>query len=166
MSKKVEISLVRDDNYLDSTGGDIVCRVEVVDTALIGREAVISIIAKVELQRFGELRYVARLLSGGHTLIVANHLHPAWVRLFNMRWPAEHFYTDRSTDKLQRFLEERGVRFTPERLREFGQAYGANYTDLEIILEHSGGKDFDLAFERFRHSASIELGGRSKRDTI
>jgi hypothetical protein len=83
-----------------------------------------------------------------------------------MRWRAEHFYTDRSTDKLQRFLEERGVRFTPERLREFGQAYGANYTDLEIILEHSGGKDFDLAFERFRHSASIELGGRSKRDTI
>ncbi len=109
-----------------------------------------------ELQRFAELRHVARLLRGGHTLIVASHLHPAWLRLFNMKWPVDHFYTDRSTDKLQRFLEEQGVRFSPERVREFGQAQGANYTDLEIILEHSGGKDFDLAFERFRRSAWIE----------
>ncbi len=109
-----------------------------------------------ELQRLRELRYVARLMRGGHTLIVASHLHPAWVRLFNLRWPVDHFYTDRSTDKLQRFLEGHGVRFTPERVREFGRAYGANYTDLEIILERSGGKDFDLAFERFRRSAWIE----------
>jgi hypothetical protein len=79
-----------------------------------------------ELQSFGELRHVARLLHGGHTLLVASHLHPAWVRLFNMRWPADHFYTD-----------------------------------LEIILEYSGGEDFDLAFERFRRSAWIEReGGR------
>lgn len=54
-----------------------------------------------QLQRLRELRHVARLLRGGHTLIVASHLHSAWVRLFNMKWPAEHFYTDRSTDKLQ-----------------------------------------------------------------
>jgi hypothetical protein len=112
-----------------------------------------------ELQRFGELRHVTRLLRGGHTLLVASHLHPAWVRFFNMRWPADHFYTDRSTDKLQRFLEWHGVRFTPERVREFGQTYGANYTDLEIILEYSGGEDFDLAFERFRRSAWIERDG-------
>ncbi len=109
-----------------------------------------------ELQRFGELRHVARLLRAGHTLLVASHLHPAWVSLFRMRWPVDHFYTDRSTDKLQRFLEGRGVRFTPERVRAFGQMCGANYTDLEIILERSGGEDFDLAFERFRRSAWIE----------
>ena len=109
-----------------------------------------------ELQRFGDLRQVARLMRGGHTLIVASHLHPAWAHIFNMSWPVEHFYTDRSTDKLQHFLEGRGVRFTPECVREFGQAYGANYTDLEIILEHSDGKEFDLAFERFRRSAWIE----------
>ena len=109
-----------------------------------------------ELQRFRELRYVTRLLRGGHTLLVASHLHPAWVRLFNIWWPADHFYTDRSTDKLQRFLEERGVRFTPKRVREFGQAYGATSPDIEIILEHSGGEDFDLAFERFRRSARID----------
>ena len=115
-----------------------------------------------ELLRIGDLKHVARLLRGGHTLIVASHLHPAWVRLFNMRWPADYFYTDRATEKLQRFLEGRGVRFTPERIREFGQAHGANYTDLEIILERSGGEDFDLAFERFRRSAWIERkGGRA-----
>jgi len=34
--------------------------------------------------------------------------------------------------------------------------YGANYTDLEIILERLGGGDFDLAFEQFRRSAWIE----------
>ena len=109
-----------------------------------------------ELQRIGELRHVARLMRAGHTSIVASPLRPAWVRLFNIRWPADHSYTDRSTDKLQHFLEERGVRFSLERVREFGQVHGANYTDIEIILEHSGGEDFDLAFERFRRSARIE----------
>ena len=87
---------------------------------------------------------------------MASHLHPVWVRLFNMRWPVDHFYTDRSTDKLERFLEGHDVRFTSERVREFCQMYGANYTVLEIILEHSGGEVFDLAFERFRRSAWIE----------
>jgi len=109
-----------------------------------------------ELQRFGELLHVARLLRGGHTVLVASHLHPAWVRLFNRWWPAEHYYTDRSTDKLQHFLKAQGVRFTPKRVQEFGREYGANYTDLEIILEHSGGEDFDLALERFRRSACLE----------
>jgi len=116
-----------------------------------------KLVAVDELQTFGELRHIAKLLRGGHTLIVASHLHPAWVSVFNMKWPAHHFYTDRSTEKLQHFLEERGVRFTPERVREFGEVHGANYTDLEIILEHTGGEDFDLAFERFRRSARIEL---------
>jgi len=109
-----------------------------------------------ELQRLGELRHVARLLRAGHTVLVASHLHPAWVRLFNRWWPAKHYYTDRSTDKLQHFLKAHGVRFTPEGVREFGRVYGANYTDLEIILEHSGDEDFDLAFERFRRSAWLE----------
>jgi len=115
-----------------------------------------------ELQRLGELRHVARLLSGGHTLLVASHLNAAWVSPFNMWWPADHFYTDRSTDKLQHFLEAHGVRFTPERVRKFGQTHGANYTDLEIILERSSGEDFDLAFERFRRSARIDQS-RSQR---
>jgi hypothetical protein len=110
-----------------------------------------------ELQSFRELWRIARLLRAGHMLIVASHLRPVWVRLFNMRWPATHFHTDQSTEKLQHFLKARGVRFTPERLREFGEAHGANYTDLEIILERSGGHDFDLAFERFRRSARIDI---------
>ena len=109
-----------------------------------------------ELQRHGELRYVARLMRDGHTALVASQLHPAWVRLFKIWWPAEHYYTDQSTDKLQHFLETQGVHFTPERVREFGRVYGANYTDLQIILEHSGGQDFDLVFERFRRSARVE----------
>ena len=113
-----------------------------------------------EEQEPGELKQVAQLLRGGHNLIVASHLHPVWVRLFNLWWSAAHFYTDRSTEKLQHFLEERGVRFTPERVREFGQTHGANYTDLEIILERSSGEDFDLAYERFQRSAWIERGGR------
>ena len=50
MSQQVDISLVRDDNYLEPTAGDIVCRVEVIDSGLIGRDAVISVIAKVEVQ--------------------------------------------------------------------------------------------------------------------
>jgi len=50
MSQRADLSLVREDNYLDPTGGDIMCRVEVIDTALIGNDAVFSIIAEVEVQ--------------------------------------------------------------------------------------------------------------------
>lgn len=50
MSERVDVSLVRDDNILGSTGGDIVCRVNVIDSELVGRDAVLSIIAKVEVQ--------------------------------------------------------------------------------------------------------------------
>ena len=41
--------MVYEDDYLGSTSGDIVCRVEVIDSGLIGHDAVFSIIAKVEV---------------------------------------------------------------------------------------------------------------------
>jgi hypothetical protein len=49
MSNQVNISLVHDDDFLASRAGDIVCRVEVLDSKLIGHDAVISIIAKIEV---------------------------------------------------------------------------------------------------------------------
>ena len=50
MSQRVDLSLVREDDYLDPTGGDIVCRVEVIDRELTGHDAVFSVIAEVEVR--------------------------------------------------------------------------------------------------------------------
>jgi len=49
MSERVDVSLVRDDNFLDATDGDILCRVEVIDSELVGHDAVLSIVAKVKV---------------------------------------------------------------------------------------------------------------------
>ena len=50
MSGRVNISLVHEADYLGPTAGDIVCRIEVIDTALTGHDAEFSIIAKVEVK--------------------------------------------------------------------------------------------------------------------
>ena len=49
MSERVDVSLVHEVDYLGPTAGDIVCRVEVIDTALIGHDAVFSITVKIEV---------------------------------------------------------------------------------------------------------------------
>ena len=110
-----------------------------------------------ELQRVRDLRPVVALLRQGHALLVASHLNSAWVSLFGLTWPAANFDTDRSAEKLKHYLHQQGVCFSARSVEEFCRLYGANYTDVDIVLERSGGDDFDRAFERFRRSASIEL---------
>jgi len=50
MSQRVDISLVHEADYLGPTAGDIVCQIEVIDTALTGHDAEFSIISVVEVK--------------------------------------------------------------------------------------------------------------------
>ena len=63
MSQQVELSLVREDDYVDPTGDEIVSRIELIDRELAGHDAVFSIIAKVEVKDKHEVdhRPVGRL---------------------------------------------------------------------------------------------------------
>jgi hypothetical protein len=116
-----------------------------------------------ELQSVTELTGVARLLRAGHTLLAASHLPTAWVRLFGLRWPAMTFRTDQSAVKLERHLESRGFSFTPVAVRRFVSLYGANYVDLDIILERAKHTNFDRALTYFERYNRIDLSapGRS-----
>lgn len=114
-----------------------------------------------EVSQVVELWHVTRLLREGHTLLVASHLPFVFVRLLALRWPLAHFRTDQSIEKLEHSLALRGILFTSERVRDFVRSFGANYTDLEIVLERSDGKDFDRALDRFERSASIRRMSRA-----
>lgn len=110
-----------------------------------------------ELLELPELAHIASLLRRGHRVLAASHLSPLWVRAFGLFWPAEHYRTDDDTAKLITYLDRRGVPASDAAVRRYAAAHGANYTDLEIILEHTGCDDFDRAFARFQQTASIEI---------
>ena len=50
MTERVDISLLYEADDLGSTAGDIVCRINVIDTTLTGQDADFSIIAEIEVQ--------------------------------------------------------------------------------------------------------------------
>ena len=108
-----------------------------------------------EVARSGEVVRLASLLAGGHTLLVASHLPERLLRLLGARWPTLALRTDGTPAKLARSLERRGITFSPDLLSHFVATYGSNYTDLDIVLEWGGGADFDVAYRRFRRTASI-----------
>jgi len=110
-----------------------------------------------ELLALREVGRVVSLLRRGHRVIAASHLPVAWVRAVDLVWKTEHFHTDRTYQKLVPYLDRRGVRSSPDALREYAASFGANYTDLDIILAHTGYDDFDRALARFQQTASIEI---------
>ncbi len=110
-----------------------------------------------------ELLRVARLLHAGHRLLVASHV-PEWVgRIILAPWRVDFFRTDQDAAKLGRHLSRSGITHTPAALRDFVAVYGANYTDLEIVLERVGGDDFDRALRDFRKSTTIQ---RARSDRV
>lgn len=116
-----------------------------------------SLVIVDEMLVLRDLWHVARLLCAGHKVIAASHLSPHISACLGALWPLRQFATDREPAKIERFLTHRGVRFSSSVVTEYCRAYGATYTDAEIILEHSGGDDFDLAYRRFTSRCRIDL---------
>ena len=53
--------------------------------------------------------------------------------------------------------QTRGYTFTAEAVRRFASRYGANYVDLDIVLERARVRDFDQAWAHFEQYNSIEV---------
>lgn len=98
-----------------------------------------------------ELPLVAGLLSRGSTLLVASHLRPAWYCAFPR---AAVFTMDADRAKITRHLERLGLHASSHAVDEYVRRFGANYTDVGIILERHPAPTFDAslgAFLRFSH---------------
>ncbi len=109
-----------------------------------------------ELLENREVMDIAKLLRAGHRVMAASHLHPWITGLLGVTWPTVQFATDRDPTKIERLLSSRGIRYNPKTVAAFCKIHGATFTDVEIVLEHCGGHDFDRAFQKFQRYCSIE----------
>ena len=109
-----------------------------------------------ELVRGRDIPFVARLLHRGYRVVAASHLHPVLTGFIGLRWNTRQFATDRDARKIERYLDGRGVRYSPKIVAAFCRAHGATYTDADIILSHVGGEDFDRAFLRFQRFCTLK----------
>lgn len=110
-----------------------------------------------EVLELREVRHVAGLVARGCRVLVASHVGP-WAY-----WPLRPFgpvlalATDRDPAKLARYLAARGIRASPEVLRDYTRRYGATYTDLEIILERCPGDELGASLARFERLHRIQF---------
>lgn len=112
-----------------------------------------------EAIRIRDLVHLRRLQRWGHRLIIASHLPERLVHAVMSNEGARYFSTDIDQAKLRRFLEYRGIQSSQETLARYCGRYGANYTDLKIMLAHVKGVDFDHIFHDFERCCCIQYAG-------
>ena len=112
-----------------------------------GLDHVLIILEEVWL--ISHLLLVLRLLLGGNTLLVASHLHPLWFFPLRLIWSQRVFVMDRDTEKIARHLESRGIVFTHPAVQLYCRKFGANYRDVDIIMECCPEASFDQSLVRF-----------------
>jgi hypothetical protein len=113
-----------------------------------------------ELTRIRDMFHVRRLAKSGHRIVAASHL-PEWF-MRGLLWDKGYisFRTDRDLDKIRRYLEIRGVSYDDSTLEKYSQKYGMSYSDLEIVLSHTGANNLGMAMKLFdRH---CEMDSSSK----
>mgnify|MGYP001193105008 CR=1 FL=1 len=109
-----------------------------------------------ELRRPSDLAIVVALLRRGATVLVASHLRPAWSAPLGIFWRRRSFVLDRDWTKIARHLSRRGVPASETAVRAYCRRYGANYVDVEIILERAPEATFDEAFAKFQRLCRID----------
>lgn len=120
-----------------------------------------DVVAIDDLTAPTDLRAVIAALARARTVLVASHVSPAWFAPLRLALPAAFFRTDRETSKLARYLAEKGIPATRGALVRYAAAFGATYTDLDIILERCPAPSFDdslarfLKFNRIRESGPV-----------
>ncbi len=115
-----------------------------------------SLVVVDELLVFRDLRQVAKLMYAGHCLLIASHLPRFWhwpLRLFGSM---VQFQIDGVRLKVVNALVRRQVQFSERAVDDFIRQYGANYTDLDMILETCPIPDLDTALHHFSKFYSVE----------
>jgi energy-coupling factor transporter ATP-binding protein EcfA2 len=108
-----------------------------------------------EIAHAGDLVGLWAPLAAGERLLVASHLSAACFLALRPFIKVAVFRTDRSADKIARYLERRGIGASARALRAFVRRYGATYTDAELIMERFPGASFDASLARFERFCSL-----------
>ena len=103
-----------------------------------------------------DIRKLGSLLREYRQVAAATHVCPIRFWTLRLRYRTRVFCTDRDPAKLGRLLDRRSVSYSPASLWTFTRRYGANYTDLDIILERYPDVGFDEALARFEQFCEIE----------
>jgi len=104
-----------------------------------------------------QLLPLRRLLRAGNTVLVASHLSAACFLPLRLFWPSRVFVMDRDVGKIERYLMRQRVAFSPRSVRKYCQLFGANYLDVDVILERRPGTSFDEALNHFLKFCQLDL---------
>ena len=104
-----------------------------------------------------QLLPLGRLLRKGNTVLVASHLAPTFFLPWRLFWPSRVFVMDQNTEKIERYLAHKQVSFSRPAVLQYCQLFGANYLDVEFILERQPEADFDKALAYFIKFCQLKL---------
>ena len=90
---------------------------------------------------------INKLLGKNKTVAIASHLNPFWIKMLCPLTPTLSFRTDASVEKIHRFLDRKEITYSESSIFSFCKTYGANFVDLQCILENYPGKSFDDALK-------------------
>lgn len=108
-----------------------------------------------EIQTLRDCRCLSSALRSSRLLLVASHVDPRMLWPWRFRVPTRCFRIDSLSHKLARAMRDRGIRFSQAALQRFVAHFGANYTDLDIVLEQAGVDDLDQALALFTRGGAI-----------
>ena len=110
-----------------------------------------------DLRFLRQLLPLRRLLRAGNTVLVASHLPATCFLPLRLFWPSRVFIMDRDEGKIERYLTRQRVAFSPRSVRKYCQLFGANYLDVDVILERRSGASFDEALSHFLKFCRLDL---------
>jgi hypothetical protein len=108
-----------------------------------------------ELRKPPELRVLGTLLRRGATVLAASHLVPAWFTPFRLWAPTRCYRLDKDWRKIARYLQRRQIVYSEGAVQRYCQRYGANYIDVDVILERCPAPRFDDALARFERFCDV-----------
>lgn len=111
-----------------------------------------------EVQGWRDLHCLTPALRTAQAVLLASHVDPRWLWPWRFRHASLCLRLDRVTIKLERQLARLGVRYSARALDTFMARFGANFTDLEIVLELGPGDDLDAAMALLDRGSGIERG--------
>jgi len=110
-----------------------------------------------DLRFLRQLVPLARLLRTGNTVLVASHLPARCFLPFRLFWQSRVFVMDQEQGKIERYLAHKQVAFSPEAVQQYCHFFGANYLDVDFILQHHPGTSFDESLGFFLKFCRLDL---------
>lgn len=107
----------------------------------------VAVIEEVRVPR--ELPLLLPVLARSTSLLVASHVGLHYFRPLQLFGRSRLYRTDRDVGKIRRRLEMTGVYASEGAIADYVKAFGATYTDIDIVLERYPDTTFDRSLARF-----------------